>query len=103
MWAKTHHSLTKAVARLTATMLVLACFAGVLVTPRISHAQFVPPVPKPTMVAMPCPYCGKWIKTPNGRMPMPECKCGRPKMSGNLPITALTAVCCVGDSRLKAR
>jgi DNA-directed RNA polymerase subunit RPC12/RpoP len=56
------------------TMLFLP--ACVLVAPQIGHAQYVPPVGKPVMVAVPCPACKKWIKTPDGKMPSSCPYCG---------------------------
>jgi hypothetical protein len=50
--------------------------AGLLLAPPIGHAQFVPPVPNPVMVAAPCPACKKMFNTPGGRMPSSCPLCG---------------------------
>src|ERR1035437_3089643 len=69
-------SIVKSAVGLVVALIMLFLPAYVLVAPQIGHAQYVPPVGKPVMVALPCPRCKKMIDTPGGKMPSSCPYCG---------------------------
>jgi len=69
-------SIVKSAVGLVVALIMLFLPAYVLVAPQIGHAQNVPPVGKPFMVAVPCPACKRMIDTPSGKMPSSCPYCG---------------------------
>lgn len=74
----------------SAAMVLLASLA--LTAPQTAFAQKIPDPGPPVMVGFPCPGCGQFVRTPNGKMPSacPYCRFSfvqQPKPAPKAPAT----------------